>query len=180
MRRREERKGVETCWAGADWVGGGPGQLKGPATLSTQRSSRQCSCENRQVGSSHASRIVKAQRDGEARKSVCRSGVKGDPCWLGDLWYCGRPRARRLSCRIDLPNGERLRLIQSECVTRINKSRKSIDSGKSSAGSTRVCGLRQQTSSLKGRRRRLGRVLSRGSGPVRQAGEHGNGRRVCQ
>lgn len=59
---------------------------------------------------------VKAQRDGRARKSVCRSGAKGDPCWLGDLWCCGRPRTggAELSCRKDLPKEVRLQLIHAK------------------------------------------------------------------
>lgn len=59
---------------------------------------------------------VKAQRHGRVRKSVCRSGVKGDPCWLG---ICGVAADRgleelSLSCRKDLPKEKRLQLIQAK------------------------------------------------------------------
>lgn len=57
---------------------------------------------------------VKAQRDGRARKSVCRSGAKGDPCCLGICGVAADRGLEELSCRKDLPKEERLQLTQAK------------------------------------------------------------------
>lgn len=107
---------------------------------------------------------VKAQRDGRARKSVCRSGVKGDPCWVGDLWCCGRPRTGGAELSQRLTERDAVAIDTSERGTRTTtKSEKSIDSEKKRGAPAAQEDVGEDAEvELKREEATLGRGLSRG------------------